>query len=134
MVSSVSNSSVQSGVNSLEAMRKSGMDKEAFFKLLVTELTYQNPMDPVDNKDFIAQLAQFSSLEEMQSMGKGFSELAKNSQWSYVSGLIGRGVVAAVDDGKVYGTVSSIVLQDNIPMLVLDGKTLVNPNTLLEVK
>ncbi len=134
MVSSVSNSSVQDGVNSLEAMRKSGMDKEAFFKLLVTELTYQNPMDPVDNKDFIAQLAQFSSLEEMQSMGKGFSELAKSSQWSYASGLIGRDVVAAVDDGKVYGTVSSVVLQDNTPMLVLDGKTLVDPNTLLEVK
>ncbi len=136
MISSVNNTSVEGAVNSLEAMQKSGMDKDAFFKLLVTELTYQNPMDPVDNKDFIAQLAQFSSLEEMQAMGRGFSDLARASQWSYTSGLIGKWVSAAAgDDGaEIQGVVQAAVMQDGIPMLALDNGAIINPDTLLAVK
>ena len=136
MVSSVNNTSVEGAVNSLDAMQKSGMDKDAFFKLLVTELTYQNPMEPVDNKDFIAQLAQFSSLEEMQSMSKGFEDLAKNAQWTYTSGLIGKWISAAVgDDGaEIQGVVQAAVMQDGAPMLALEDGTIVDPNTLLAVK
>jgi flagellar basal-body rod modification protein FlgD len=46
------------------------MGKDAFLKILLTQLRYQNPLEPVKDTDFIAQMAQFSSLEQMQNMNK----------------------------------------------------------------
>ena len=51
-----------------EATRKSDLGKDAFLRLLTIQLQYQDPMDPVANEDFVAQLAQFSSLESLQNI------------------------------------------------------------------
>ena len=50
--------------------KKSGstMDKEAFLKLLVAQMKYQDPLEPTSNTEFVSQYAQFSSLEQMQNM------------------------------------------------------------------
>ncbi len=44
------------------------LDKDAFLKLMTTQLRYQNPMEPMDNKEMIAQMAQFSSVEQLNNM------------------------------------------------------------------
>lgn len=44
------------------------LGKDAFLKLMITQLQYQDPLDPMDNKDSIAQMAQFSALEQMQNL------------------------------------------------------------------
>ena len=44
------------------------LGKDAFLRLLTTQLRYQDPMNPVDDQDFIAQMAQFSALEQMQNL------------------------------------------------------------------
>ncbi|MEW9124834.1 MAG: flagellar hook capping FlgD N-terminal domain-containing protein [Thermotaleaceae bacterium] len=49
---------------------KQDLDKDAFLQLLVTQLRYQDPLNPVDDKEFIAQMAQFTSLEQMQNLNK----------------------------------------------------------------
>ena len=56
--------------NSPSAKKKSGstLDKEAFLKLLVAQMKYQDPLEPTSNTEYIAQLATFSSLEEMQNL------------------------------------------------------------------
>jgi flagellar basal-body rod modification protein FlgD len=52
------------------------MGKDDFLKLLVTQLQYQDPENPLDNKEFSAQLAQFSSLEQMYKISEGFEKLS----------------------------------------------------------
>ncbi len=54
--------------------------KSEFLKLLVTQLQNQDPMNPVKNEDFIAQLATFSSLEQLISINQAVTKLADNSQ------------------------------------------------------
>ncbi len=50
------------------------LDKDAFLKLLVTQLRHQDPLNPIEDKEFISQMAQFSSLEQMQNMGKTMTD------------------------------------------------------------
>jgi flagellar basal-body rod modification protein FlgD len=83
------------------------LGKDDFLQLLVTKLQYQDPLDPVKDEDFVAQLAQFSSLEQMNNIAEG---IESSNQWDYLqmqslnnvmaSGLIGREVTA--DFGGVY--------------------------------
>ncbi|HHV46970.1 MAG TPA: flagellar hook capping protein [Tissierellia bacterium] len=51
------------------------LDKDTFLKLLITQLANQNPLNPVEDKEFIAQLAQFSSLEQMQNLNKNITDI-----------------------------------------------------------
>ena len=61
-----------------QATRKNdSLGKDAFLQLLVTQLRHQDPLSPDDNTQYIAQLAQFSSLEQMTQMVKGLGEVAK---------------------------------------------------------
>ncbi len=66
-------------------------DKDMFLKLLMTQMRYQDPLNPVDDKEFVAQMAQFSSLEQMQNLNASFSQ-------SMGYDMIGKYIVAEVRD------------------------------------
>ena len=93
----------------------SALGKDAFLQLLVTQMKNQNPLDPQENGEFVAQLAQFSSLESMQSLNDSVSSIAaglQSSQALQASSLVGRNVIvetskALVDTSKeMKGTVN----------------------------
>jgi len=58
----------------------SELGKDAFLQLLITQLQHQDPTNPMDDRDFIAQMAQFSSLEQMQNMTKAMESLLASQQ------------------------------------------------------
>ena len=78
-----------------------GLGKDAFLQLLVTQLRYQDPMNPLDNNDMIAQLAQFSALEQTENLNKNFEKFRADSLSANAVALIGGEVTAAkiVNDG-----------------------------------
>ena len=81
------------------AAKSNELDKEAFLQLLVAQLQHQDPLEPQDNGEFIAQMAQFSSLEQMSNMTKSMDNITtvlNNIDTSVLvgqlSGMIGKGV------------------------------------------
>ena len=98
----------------------SDMDKDAFLKLLVTQLKNQDPMKPMQDTEFIGQMAQFSSLEQMQNMNKLMEAQNNFAQLSQASGLIGKDVTL-VTNGEEAQTVTGVVEQ----VLQTGGKTFV---------
>jgi flagellar basal-body rod modification protein FlgD len=79
----------------------STLGKDSFLQLLVTQMQNQNPLDPQDNSEFVAQLAQFSSLETMQNLSTSVDAIGgmyQSSQALQASSLVGRTVV--VDAGS----------------------------------
>jgi len=92
----------------------SELGKDAFMELMLAQLKNQNPLDPQDNGDFIAQLAQFSSLEEMQNLSSTVEDVAgqfRSSQALQASAMVGKTVLAPSDvgilgnDGEITGTI-----------------------------
>lgn len=76
--------------NKAAPANQSDMDKDAFLNLLVTQMKYQDPLNPTNDKEFLAQMAQFTSLEQMQNLNKttslsqGYELIGKVVKGSYV--------------------------------------------------
>ncbi|VVP16847.1 Basal-body rod modification protein FlgD [Pseudomonas fluorescens] len=116
------------------ATGKKALGKDAFLQLLVTQLKNQNPLEPQDNGEFVAQLAQFSSLEGITSLNDTVTGLASNynsSQALQASSLVGRSVIAPGDKAVVDTSKSmtgTVVIPDSVAGATLkisdkDGKT-----------
>jgi flagellar basal-body rod modification protein FlgD len=98
-LSSLQSASAQPGLSGALQGSQTELDRDAFMQLLVAQLTNQDPLEPVKNEDFTAQLAQFSSLEELEGMNSMLETLtilqqgnALLSQLSESSALIGKQV------------------------------------------
>lgn len=84
------------------AVKKQELGQEAFLKIMTTQLQNQNPLKPMENADFMSQMAQFSTVSGIQDLQKSFSEFAgslSSDQALQAAGLVGRSVVAPVNYG-----------------------------------
>lgn len=102
-----------------EAGEKNNLGKESFLKLLVTELKHQDPTKPMEDKEFIAQMAQFSSLEQMSNMNKEIKNLLGSSRASEAYGILGKEVDTFDTEKKtrISGIVSSVFYKGEELML-----------------
>lgn len=89
------------------------MDKEAFLRLLVTQLSNQDPLNPTEGAEFAAQLAQFTSVEQLTNINSALESQAEASEWlaqgmqsGVAADLIGRHITAS--DPQVTGRVDRI--------------------------
>lgn len=98
--------------------------KDGFLKLLITQMQNQDPLEPMSNEDFAAQLAQFSSLEQMQNLNENFTDLMDLNKVSTTASLIGKEVV--YQDGEtgqsVTGSVDRVIIKSDGTYFKIDGK------------
>jgi flagellar basal-body rod modification protein FlgD len=99
---------------------KTNLDRDDFLKLLITQLQHQDPTSPVEDKDFIAQMAQFSSLEQMTNMSTGFQKLSGLLASSEASQVLGKTVELRNGDDLVRGVVDRVVRGEN-PLVGVNG-------------
>jgi flagellar basal-body rod modification protein FlgD len=87
-----------------------------FLNLLVTQMSSQDPLNPESDTDFAAQLAQFSSLQETQTM-------TTNLQTIQATGLIGQTVTAtpSTGSGSVSGVVTAVQISSGTPEIIING-------------
>ena len=89
------NSAAYDAANPKEEKKNDDLGKDAFLQLLVTQLKNQDPLNPQDNSSYIAELAQFSSLEQMTNVVKNLEDLGK--------------VVGNIDTSVLVGQLSSMI-------------------------
>ena len=93
------------------------LGRDAFLQLLVTQMQHQDPLNPTSDTEFIAQLAQFSSLEQMQGLNDSFSKFKAYE-------LVGKDVTGSVNGAVVEGIVEEVRIQSDGTYAVVNGTPL----------
>jgi flagellar basal-body rod modification protein FlgD len=120
-VSTVSSNSQSSSAEIASRIPTQTLGQNDFLKLLVTQMTSQDPLNPTKDTDFIAQMAQFSSLEQTKTLTRDMASMSADQKFSQVTGLIGRTVTLQQDKTLVQGTVSGVLMDAGTPKLVVNG-------------
>ncbi|EAX48661.1 flagellar hook capping protein [Thermosinus carboxydivorans Nor1] len=116
-VSSVTVTSSATGESSSSVKKNDQLGKDDFLKLLVAQLRYQDPMKPMEDKEFIAQMAQFSSLEQIQNLNSTMVTMQ-------AMGLIGKTVRWQNENGaEQAGNVRAVKISDRQPYIVVGDTT-----------
>jgi flagellar basal-body rod modification protein FlgD len=99
------------------------MDNGGFMSLLLAQLRNQNPLEPMQDKDMMAQFTQLNSLQELQKMESMFEQMSTSNQLGNAAGLIGKSVKVAGDDGEdITGVVTGVTFSGGKIMLNLGDK------------
>ncbi|SHN16238.1 flagellar hook assembly protein FlgD [Gracilibacillus kekensis] len=125
----------------------SSLGKDQFLKILMTQLQNQDPLNPMEDKEFISQMATFSSLEQMMSMSKSIDSLVQNQTVSPViqySHLIGKEVEHyRIDEESgeiaepkeiVTGQVKAISQQEGYAVIELENDVKIYTDEVLRIK
>ena len=96
------------------------LGKDDFLKILITQLSYQDPTAPMQDKEFIAQMAQFSTLEQMTGMARDFARLTEIISSSEASSALGKSVELFMGDRTVQGVVQAVTRGD-FPQVLVNG-------------
>jgi flagellar basal-body rod modification protein FlgD len=95
------------------------LDGDAFLKLFVAQLKYQNPMEPMDSSQMMQQTSQFTQVETLQKLAQSQNTIMGYQQMSTATDLIGKSVTALVDGVRTTGTVDRVQVSSSGPILVM---------------
>ena len=96
------------------------LGKDDFLKLLITQLQNQDPTDPMENQEFIAQMAQFCSLVQMTNMSSSFAKMASFINSQEATNTLGKTVELNVGDTTTRGIVEGATRGEN-PQILVNG-------------
>ncbi|WP_339527224.1 flagellar hook assembly protein FlgD [Pseudomonas sp. EA_35y_Pfl2_R111] len=103
-------------------LAQSRLGQEDFIKLFLTELTFQDPLEPINNREFLAQMAQFANLEQTRITNENTNNLVAMNATAQSLGLLGRQVeVSTESGGSLIGSVAAIAFSAAGPVLTVNG-------------
>jgi flagellar basal-body rod modification protein FlgD len=105
------------------ALTNAGISQDQFLKILLTQLRFQNPLEPMDNAQFVAQLAQFSALEVNREQSDKIDSLLSMQAASQAVTLIGKSVELTGADAGQVGKVIAISFSSGQPLLSVKTTT-----------
>ncbi|MCR8909544.1 flagellar hook assembly protein FlgD [Borreliella burgdorferi] len=109
---------------------KVNLGKDDFLKLLITQLRYQDPTNPMKDKEFIAQMAQFSALEQMANMSRSFEKLSSSLEIRKDLDLLGKVIKFQHGDGEIVEGRVTNIKTGAIPQVMVNGNYYVYQNIL----
>ena len=102
-----------------------GLDKDAFLQLLVAQIRYQNPLEPLDGQEYLAQTAQFTMVESMEKLAEAQAESLAFHRATLSAQMLGTEVSGydAATGLPVTGVVNGVMFNAGSPQLIVDGHT-----------
>lgn len=112
------------------------LGKDSFLQLLVTQLRYQDPLSPMDNKAFISQMAQFSSLEQMNNMNKNMESILRVESLSQGAAMVGKTVetIDAESGEVITGKVERVSFEGGDVFVYLDNDLKIDINDVTAIQ
>jgi len=130
VITAASLSPSSSGGGTLLPTAGNDLGQDAFLKLLITQIQMQDPFEPMDSQEFVAQLATFSSLEQLKAANFQLAVLQQAEACSQAIMLVGRSIATA--DGAVSGVVEAVDFSSGQPRLVV-GDQQVDPADVVRI-
>ena len=110
------------------------LGKDDFLKLFVAQLQHQDPMNPMNDSEFMGQMASFSTLEQVSNLALANEKIANSLNSTSAIGLIGRTVSYVDANDEIHtGTVEKVSTVDGKPSLTVAGIDGVDPSTITQV-
>lgn len=100
-------------------IQQTTLGQQDLFEILLTQLTYQDPLKPLDNQEFIAQLAQFTSLEQSRQANDNFEALLTMQTANQSISLIGKTVQVQTENGGQIGNITTVTFDRGVPQLTV---------------
>ncbi len=123
-VTSVPNNQAASFLNPEAVARETGkqtLNVDDFLHLITVQLTSQDPMKPMEDTQFISQMASFTSLEQMQTLSKDFAAFSSSQQALSAQNYLGKIVTISTEAGNITGPVTKVSFGGETPLLSVNG-------------
>jgi len=113
----------QSGNNTNIPVPTQGLSQQDFLKLLVTQMTSQDPMKPTDSQDLLSQMTQFSTLNANTALQTQLAQMQTLNEFSQAGSLLGKQVTLQLDDTTTaQGLVTDVDTSGNVPQIIVNGQ------------
>ncbi len=124
----------QAGTQALAPGKNSQLGKDQFLKLFVAQLQHQDPMNPMEDTEFMGQMASFSTLEQVTNLATANAQIAESLNSTSAVSLIGRTVTwTDADDVSHTGIVEKVTTAGGTPSLTVGGTEGVELSTISQV-
>ncbi len=127
------NNALASAKPASERAKQEALGQADFFKLLTTQLASQDPLEPMDDTAFIAQMASFSELEMTSQMNDNLERFTNLQQFQASQGYIGKKVTVIADGEEITGIAQAVEREDEDTRVFVDGRGY-NANTVFKVE
>lgn len=122
-IAAIGASASQAGGAQSAAQNAFGLGFEDLLRIVLTQLTYQDPLKPVENFEFVSQLAQFTQIQQTETMSDRMLALAQGDAIGQATSLLSRTVDVKAGNSTLTGVVKSVVFQSGEPRLTIQTTT-----------